>query len=65
MQQMILPGTVDVVPRVSFDKPVTLERLQSRMGQSKQVMHSIVERARLLLKDHMVSNFAQIKRRRA
>ena len=65
MQQMVFPGTVNVVPRVSFDSPQTLENLQSQVNASKPLMHVVIERARLLLQDHMASNFVHLERNRA
>jgi hypothetical protein len=65
MQQMVLPGTVNVVPRVSFDFPVSLEQLSSKAGESIQVMQSIVDRAQMVLKEHMSANFDDLAGRRA
>jgi len=57
MQQMVLPGSVNVIPRVSFEIPVTVEKLHDRMDHSIQIMQSIAERARLALKHHMSAQF--------
>lgn len=65
MQQMILPGSVNVVPRVSFDFPVTLEQLRAEAVESKDLMQAIIARARGVLRDHMISNFAHLERSRA
>jgi hypothetical protein len=65
MQQMVIPGSVNLFPRITFDTPLTMERLRAHMDHSIQDMHSIVERARLVLRDHMVSNFTQWEHKRA
>ena len=59
MQQMVLPGSVDLFPRVSFDRPLTIDRLRSQMDHSIQDMHAIIERARRLMHIHMAAGFTQ------
>lgn len=65
MQQMVIPGSVDVVPRVSFDFPQTLDQLQDRMSASVSLMQAIITRARQVLSDHVTSDFAHLERSRA
>ncbi len=57
MQQLVLPGSVNITPRISFDLPVTMEKLHTRMDQSLQTMQSIADRASMAFAEHMNSRF--------
>ncbi|MEM5774213.1 MAG: hypothetical protein AAGU05_04360, partial [Anaerolineaceae bacterium] len=57
MQQLVLPGSVNISPRISFHLPAGMEKLQTRMDQSLQSMQSIADRASLAFAEHMNSRF--------
>jgi hypothetical protein len=50
IQQMILPNSVQVTPRLSIANPLTTEDLTA-MGQD--ILDEIIERARCLMEDHL------------
>jgi 1-acyl-sn-glycerol-3-phosphate acyltransferase len=57
MQQLVIPGSVNIRPRISFDNPFTLEKLHNRVDQSRQIMQAIAERASVAFARHMSSHF--------
>jgi len=54
VQQMLSPGKILLNPQVSFAKPISMIEIISR-GDSSKPLDSLIERAKQLLQDHMVS----------
>jgi hypothetical protein len=49
---MLINKKVDLIPKISFSDPITVDDLLARMDSSS-VMVEIVQRARELMEDHL------------